>query len=141
MDLLSSSASVFAVVSLAVQLAESAKKLHEFWGSIKDAPDTIRGIVSDLELLSDVLTRIALEAQSSRPDETMIAALKGCGVKLQIITAQVDKLEPGFASKNLSIRKWSAFKTALKSEKLEKMQLAVEGAKTTLMLAQQNFYG
>ena len=141
MDVLSFTASAFAVVSLAVQAAESAKKLYEFWGAVKDAPDTIRGMASDLELLSDVLSRIALEAQSSAPGHTMIAALKNCNSKIQSITVQIEKFEPGFASKRSHVRKWSAIKTALKEGKLEKLLLAVEGVKTTLILAQQNFQG
>ena len=49
MEFLASTASAFAVVSLAVQLAESANKLYEFWASVKDAPDAIQDMVTDLE--------------------------------------------------------------------------------------------
>ena len=141
MELLASTASAFAIVSLAVQLAESANKLYEFWASVKDAPDAIQDMVTDLELLSSVLSRIALEAQSSTPDDTTTAVLKNCSVKLQSLTLQVDKLEPGFTLRSSTIRKWRAIKVVLRSGRLEKLLTTVEGIKTTLILAQQTFYG
>jgi hypothetical protein len=42
MDGLSSGASILAVVSLAIQLADSVKKIYEFWESVQDAPEVIR---------------------------------------------------------------------------------------------------
>lgn len=55
MEGLSAAASGIAVVSIAVQLANSIKSLCEFWGSVQDAPDDIRAIVKELGLLSAVL--------------------------------------------------------------------------------------
>ena len=141
MDVLSTAASVAGVASIAVQLADSAKKLYDFWSSVKDAPDTIQRMTTDLQLLSDVLSRIALEAQSSRPDDTIVAHLRNCNVKLQSIVDLINKFEPGFASESFSIRKWSAVKAALKDEKLEKLLSAVESAKTTLIIVLQTSHG
>lgn len=44
MDGLSGAASVNAVVSLTVQLAESAKKLYDFWNLVDEAPDFVHEI-------------------------------------------------------------------------------------------------
>ncbi len=63
MDGLSGAASVIAVVSFAIQLAESTKKLYDFWKSVDDAPDSVREIVADLKLLSTTLTEIAIHEQ------------------------------------------------------------------------------
>ncbi|EDN92350.1 predicted protein [Sclerotinia sclerotiorum 1980 UF-70] len=57
MDGLSGASAVFAVVSLAVQLAETIHKLVEFWKAVEDAPDNITRIFQELGLLSKILTQ------------------------------------------------------------------------------------
>ncbi|KAH6675818.1 hypothetical protein B0J14DRAFT_372822 [Halenospora varia] len=59
MEALSGAASVFAVVSLAIQIADSTKKLSEVWSSIKNVPQSIQTITQDLELVSSALEDIA----------------------------------------------------------------------------------
>src|SRR4051812_6583045 len=63
MDGLSGAASIVAVVSFTVQLAESAKKLYDFWNSVDEAPDFVHEIVVDLKLFSTILAEIALHEQ------------------------------------------------------------------------------
>lgn len=140
MEGLSAAASGIAVVSFAIRLAESFKKLHDFWKSIKEAPEDIRATTTDLEFLSNVLLQIAYETQHVEPDETLIAALNGCCVKVKILTTLLDEIEPGFASTSLRIRKSTAFKAVLKHGELVKFQENLERLKSTLLLAQQNQY-
>jgi hypothetical protein len=45
MDGLSAAASAIAVVSLAVQIAESLRELCDFWDSIQEAPEDIKAIL------------------------------------------------------------------------------------------------
>ena len=71
----------------------------------------------------------------------MIAVLKNCTAKVKKLMALVDDLEPGFASNSSRVRKWSAFKAALKSDRLKKFHAILEGLKTTLILVQQNYHG
>lgn len=138
MDGLSAVASGVAVVQVTFQLVESFKKLCEFWKSIKEAPEEIRAISADLELLSSVLIQVAHETQHAEPDATLIAALNGCCVKVKTLTTILNEIEPGFASKSLRIRKWTAFKAVLKHGELKKFQEALERLKGTLLLVQQN---
>lgn len=63
MDGLSAAASVMAATLLGFQLARSTKTLFEFWESIQGAPEDVRKVKSDPELLSKVLEYIAREAQ------------------------------------------------------------------------------
>lgn len=140
MDGLSAASSGIAVVSIAIQLAESFKKLHDFWKSIKEAPEDIRDISVDLELLSSVLTQIAYEAQHVEPDAALIAALNGCSVKVKTLTTLLNEIEPGFTSKSSRIRKWTAFKAVLKHGELMRFQEILERLKGTLVLVQQNQY-
>lgn len=140
MEGLSAAASGITVVSVAVQLADSFKKLCDFWKSIKEAPENIRAISVDLELLSSVLTQIALETQHVEPDATLIAALNSCCVKVKTLSTILNEIEPGFASTKLRVRKWTALKAALKHGDLMKFQETLERLKGTLLLVQQNQY-
>lgn len=141
MDGLSGVASGMAVVSLAVQLGGGIKKLYDFWGSVKEAPDDVRAITSDLSLLSSALAEMALEEQHSGLDPTLTAVLEACGDRVNKLVHLTNDFEPGFTSMSLRIRKWTAFKAVLKGEKIQKLQKVLDGLKFTLMLAQQNHLG
>ena len=138
MDGLLAAASAMAIVSLAVQLADTAKQLCDFWSSIKDAPGNIRTVIADLELLTNVLAEIAFEAQHTGPDTTLAAVLQSCTGKLKSLAALTNNLEPGFYSRSSKIRKWSAVKLILKREKMTRFQEVLESLKSTLVLAQQD---
>lgn len=137
MDGLSGAASGIAVVSIAIQLADSVKKLCDFWDSVKDAPDDIHMVLTDLRLLSNVLAEIAHDEQHAQPDATLPLALDGCWTYVNILTALLDKLEPGFASRSARIRRWTAIKAVMKGGDLAKFQEALERMKSTLLLVQQ----
>ena len=137
MDGLSGAASGIAVVSIAIQLADSIKKLYEFWTSVQDAPEDIRAIVKELRLLSAVLDGIKLNEQRYGPDPTTTIVLESCTDKVTALVGLVDDLEPGFASTSRRHRKWSAFKMTLRSEKIKKLRVSLEETKATLILAQQ----
>lgn len=138
MEGLSAAASAIAVASLAIQLAENVKKLCDFWNSIKEAPEDIRAISTDLDLLSSVLTQIAYETQHVEPDATLVAALHGCSIKVNKLATLLNEIEPGLASTRSHLRKWTAFKAVLKHGQLMKFQEALEKLKGTLLLVQQN---
>ena len=133
-------ASAFAVVSLAVQLAESVKKLCDFWTSIREAPKDIREISADLRLVSNVLTQVAYETQHAEPDTVLVDALKACSEKIKTLSSLLNEIEPGFASTSSRVRKWTAFKAVLKHAQLKKFQEALEKLKSTLVLAQLNHH-
>lgn len=140
MEGLSVAASGIAVVSIAFQLAESVKKLCDYWNSIKEAPEDIEAISMDLELLSSILTQIAHEAQHVELDSNLVPALNGCWGKIKTLTTLLNEMEPGFASTSLRVRKWTALKAVLKRGQLMKFQGALESLKCTLLLVQHNQY-
>ena len=133
MDGLSAAASV-------MQLAESFKKLYDFWNSIKEAPEDIRAISVDMQNLSNILSQIANETQHVEPDATLIAVLNGCCVKVKTLNTLLNDIEPGFASKKYRVRQWTAFKAVLKHGKLMKYQVALDRLKIDLLLVQQYQY-
>ena len=138
MEGLSASASAIAVVSIAIQLADSVNKLRDFWSAIEEAPQEVQAISADLELLSGVLAQIAYEAQHIEPDPTLIAALNGCSMKIKALAMILSEIEPGFDSRSLRVRKWTAFKATLKHRQLVKFQEALDRLKCTLSLVRQN---
>lgn len=139
MDGLSATASIVGVTSVTVLLADGVKKLHDFWCSVRDAPDDVRAIAGDLEVLSHILAEINLEGQEE--NASMKAALLRCVDATKPLAAIVQDLEPGFESKSPRTRKWSAFRMTFKSEKIKIYQSSLERMKTTLILAQQSHYG
>ena len=137
MDGLSGAASGIAVISLAIQLGDSIKKLCEFWTSVKEAPDDVRTITADLQLLSSLLTGIASEEQHF-PDPTLVIALKACYDNVTKLVRIANDMESGFASKKPRIRIWTAFRAAIKGESIRKSQRILGGLKSTLTLALHN---
>ena len=78
MDGLSAGASVIAVVSVALQLVESVKHLYDFWESIEEAPESVRDIAKELNVLSTILASIANPALLQRPNPDMTLVLETC---------------------------------------------------------------
>lgn len=67
MDGICGASSVIAIISLAIQLGDSIKKLSDFWQSMKGAPREIKLIISDLSVLASLVDVIQHEAESSKP--------------------------------------------------------------------------
>ncbi|KAE8446656.1 hypothetical protein EG329_011699 [Mollisiaceae sp. DMI_Dod_QoI] len=137
MDGLSGAASVIAVVSFAIQLAESTKKLYDFWKSVDDAPDSVREIVADLKLLSTTLTEIAIHEQKYGNNGSITDILESSTEQVQTMLRMITKLEHGLQSKSIRKRKWSAIKAVFGEEKIAKFQQRLLNTKTTLLLARQ----
>ncbi|KAF4631032.1 hypothetical protein G7Y89_g7100 [Cudoniella acicularis] len=130
-------ASVIAVISLAFQLADCVKELHEFWASVREAPSDLQPIVDDLKLLSTVLSEMAAQSSRNHSNSTMDDVLKVCMRQIEELQAITNELEKGFTSARMRTRIWSAIKAKFKEEKIEKFRLALINFKTTLLLAHQ----
>ena len=141
MDGLSTAASVIAVTSLAFQLAESTKKLFEFWDSIQNAPEEVNDIKLELESLRNVLEQIGCEAQHQQPNRLVELALRLCSRKINNVTSLTADIESGFTSSRICTRKWSALRAVLSRKKLEKVQSSLERLKATLILVLVNNVG
>jgi hypothetical protein len=55
MEGLGAASSVFAVVSLSLQLSSNIQNFIQFWDSVKEAPDEIAQIKAQLTILSELL--------------------------------------------------------------------------------------
>ncbi|EON67347.1 hypothetical protein W97_06600 [Coniosporium apollinis CBS 100218] len=138
MDGLSGPASVIAIVSLTIQLADSINKLCGLFSSIRNAPEDIKSILKDLQVLETVRKSIQHNQELYGPHQEVAAALQGCHQELLALQAIVDDLAPGFAMRNSFQRKWNAIRSVSKSEKMKDFRARLQEAKTTLILALQS---
>ena len=136
MDSLSSAASGIAVVSVVIQLADSVKKLCNFLSSIKEAPQDVRTLVIDLQLLSSVLAEIANETQLLDIDVTFVAILEECSAKVKELLDLFGSFD--FVCTSTYRRNWSSVKKVLSDSRIRKFQDNLERLKGTLVLAQQH---
>ena len=141
MEGLSIAASGFAVASVAVQVAESVKKICVFWKSIEDAPDDIQEISVESELLLSVLAQIANEAGYTEPNNAFLAAIKSCFLKVKRLITLLGEIEPGFSSSSSRVWRWTSIKAVIRAGQVKKFKKALESAKVTLVMAQQNQLG
>ncbi|TGO24656.1 hypothetical protein BPAE_0098g00220 [Botrytis paeoniae] len=138
MDGLSSASAVFAVVSIAVQLAETIHKLVDFWKAVEDAPDNIASIFRELELLSKILTQSHELAQLHSFSDIFDEALKDCCSKILKLHSKVEDTRRNLSSSKLRKRKWAAWKIVLQKSEIDSLQKSISEAKTNILHIQVN---
>ena len=135
MEVISGAASVIGIVSLAIQLTDSIAKLSDFLGSIQEAPDNVKVILTDLELLSIILTDIQLHENKYTLNPSVKIVLASLEHKVAAFTALVKQHEPSSKSSSRRIRKWTSVKAAFQDKKFKNFQQSLNDTKTTLILA------
>lgn len=55
MEVFAVAANVMAAVSLALQLVDTVENIKEFWKGVRDAPEEVKQIVCELDLLEGIL--------------------------------------------------------------------------------------
>lgn len=134
MDPLSGTASVIAVATVAVQLADGVRKLVGFWKRVQNAPAEINALFDDLESLSFTLEQAELNGKNEL-DPIADRALRECQKKLLILCDKISDNAWGLDSSSFKRRKWSAFKISLDKPEIDALRRAIERAQTTLILA------
>jgi len=129
------------VVSLALQIADCIKRLNDFCDLVKEAPDEVRLALGEVEVLSLVLQDIeySVHDQSPRLPAVKAAVMRSlylCRVSGDALLALVRDLNSDMAGG----KRWPSLKAALKIDRMTKFRVRLEGAKTTLMLANQCYY-
>lgn len=141
MEPLSGAASVIGVVSLAIQICEELNKLHDFWQSVKEAPDNIANISAELKLFMTWLTVIANNYQRQgfdhrSPNEAAATdTLKLCLTTVNDMSTGVRDIESGIAKGPLS-RRWASVKFVFRKDKREKAMAQIERMKSLLIIVQ-----
>jgi len=131
MDGLSGVASIFAVISLALQLAGTAQDIKNFILSIQDAPKELDRLANQLDQFSKIASSIkmVLERQqelghdvNSQIWQNIFSALQLCNqemLKMGELVEKAGKLENG--QTKLS-RTWNSIRLAFKKEYIEKLE-------------------
>lgn len=123
------------IVSLAIQLADSIKKLRDFCEDIKNVPDDIKYITYQLDTLNLQLGGVAKEQRANPVDFDSDEGLKQCLTACQKGTAQlvtiVKELEAGIANKG----RMGALRAVLKKQRLAALGARLDSAKTSLMFS------
>lgn len=138
MEVLAAASSVFAVVSLALQLADNVQRLVDFWDSVKDAPSEVAEIRSQLRVLGALLRRIEIDVQHAASDDgdslghECLVICKGSVAKLEKLSRELDHE----LSRNGIQRKWSCLRKALREKELASYWSELERAKSTLIMYQ-----
>ena len=138
MEALAAASSVFAVVSLTVQLTSNVQTLIEFWESLKEAPAEVNEIKSQLRVLRALLQSIEIDAhQAAAGDNNEIA--QGCLGICATSIIKLEKLSTEFhkgLNGNGVQRNWTRLKKALREKKLAAYGNELERAKSTLIMYQ-----
>lgn len=126
MDAISGVASIFAAISLAVQLAETAIRLKTFLDSILDAPAEIRRLQSSIASLIDMNENIKalLHRQTCQGElnhrviQSIYQNLESCTDKLDTIRGSL-RLGSTWENSNPLVRGWAQIKLACRREQFE----------------------
>jgi Sec-independent protein translocase protein TatA len=131
-------ASGITIGALAVQVGSSIKKLKTLWEEIQDAPSSINLLINEVGTLHLILCDIETnQAQNSSISSThTVNSLSHCRVGAERLKELVEDLSRDINSKRKAVRKFAAFKVVLEKPKIEKYQMDLERAKSSLILAQ-----
>ncbi|ESZ97746.1 hypothetical protein SBOR_1871 [Sclerotinia borealis F-4128] len=139
MEGLSSASAAIAVISFAVQLAESVKKLVEFWKAVEDAPGEISELFSELELLSAVLVRNQRNFARHSPYDLIAERIfSKCQKRIENLHSTLSPTMVAFTSSSFRKRKWVALKVTLKNDEIKKMRTSVRESLVALQMIQQD---
>jgi hypothetical protein len=121
------------LVSLALQLGDSAVKIKRLYSSAKQAPETLSNLSFELETFSLLLREVERSRQTS--DDTsaavIVRCIQMCENGVRTIRTTVDKLEILV----LKSPRFGKFRTAIEEKELGQLCDTLERAKTSLMLA------
>lgn len=143
MDVISGVASVFAVVSLAIQLAQSTQDVSRFLRSITDAPKEVDRLISLLEQLQLILDGVqALNTKQMEQDgvpdlrlSAIFTALQKCRNNLEPLESLLKKAKDRLKNSSKLARTWASFKFTLKKKDVEDFQNRLQQAMLMIQTA------
>ncbi|KAL8762129.1 MAG: hypothetical protein Q9184_001814 [Pyrenodesmia sp. 2 TL-2023] len=115
------SASVITIGALAAQTVSTIQHSHDLYTSIKDAPEHLRSLLEELQLLSRLLTgfdKTVLNTHNASTDG-LVTALAYCRDALDSIQAFSTDLENSIHQAKGGLRQWAAFKVTFSEKKLK----------------------
>lgn len=138
MEALGCASSVFAIISLAGQLADGLQKLIKFWNSVKNAPAELTDLCYDLQLLSSVLANTRRIGNTFKAGPSLEEILQACEIKISKLQHKVNSALVLLNSKGRCKRTLVAIKTILKIDDILLLKRLISDTISTLQLAQNN---
>lgn len=143
MDVISGVASVFAVVSLAIQLAQSTQDVTRFLRNNAGASKELDRLLDILEQLKVILEDVqALNTDqikhSGDPDLRLAAvftALQTCQNSFKSLESVLNKAKIPMKKSNTLSKTWASFKFTLKKNEVEDFQNQLQQAMNMIHLA------
>ena len=128
------------LVSLSIQLGESAMKLKRIYHAAKDAPATIQTLLLDLETMALALEQLEHHRQHDGHHEKLMTRCMGrCQQCTQDVQQVVDKLEQSLMKHSrLRGRLYSAFKERDVKDLLEDLERAKSSLQTRCICTQNS---
>lgn len=124
------------LASLAMQLLESAHKLHSLYDSCKNAPDTIQELSFELETMSLSLRHLERHrVEDSIESELLARCMSVCQTKTARITALVSRMD----SRVQSFCGLGKLYAAFKEPEMDRMLDGLERAKSAISLAYMTY--
>lgn len=133
------SASFITIAGLAIQAFSTIQSSYELYSSIKGAPEDLKALLRELQLLSTLLAGFR-EIAVCRTDGSMggfVTALASCKDALESIQTFSTDLENSITKAKRGLRQWAAFKVSFQEKKLKGYLSRLERAKSMLSLAHQ----
>ncbi|CZT03026.1 uncharacterized protein RAG0_09920 [Rhynchosporium agropyri] len=140
-EILGTIASGFAVISLAIQIAETIQSLKNFHILMQSAPTDILFAIEELETLSMVLEDVDRSMQEQvfldpRIKLMVVKSWRMCQVATDGLVELVNKLEEHIGKGKMRAK----FKFAKRKGQIDEFRTRIECAKTTMLLANQICY-
>lgn len=146
MEALGGAASVIGVASLTIEVCKELQKVHDFWQSVKEAPDDITHVSEEINLFMTWLAVIANNYQRQGYDHqnpNHIAAtdtLRLCLATVHDMNDGLRDLKSHYSTRFLSQR-WASIKFVFRKDKREKLMQQIERMKSLLIIVQTCYIG
>ena len=138
MEVLGTVSSVFAVVSLAVQLNSNIQKLLKFWDSVRDAPIEVAQIKSQLRVLRVLLQWVEADEKGTSKNGAANLGVECLQICLESVTKLQqfsEELDRGLNGSGVR-RKWTCLRKAMRDKELTSYWEELERAKSLLVMYQ-----
>lgn len=136
-------ASSIAIGTLAAQITSSIVKLKSYWDQVQGAPEDVRDLIEELDILANLLTDME-DDQRQNPVSSLILDSTSKSRCLQHCKRGADQLKELTESLSVDLdsstrlkRKWASAKVVLKKDKVDRYRLKLERAIRLLSLSHQ----
>ncbi|KAH7309247.1 hypothetical protein BKA65DRAFT_519487 [Rhexocercosporidium sp. MPI-PUGE-AT-0058] len=137
MEPLSAASSVFAVVSVAIELAKGIHKLVVFCKAVQDAPEGLLQLYEDLESLAELLEQVGL-VDDSCGDRLVGIAVDKCRLCLGRLEKKIRGPAWELGSESRGRRFRGKVKVVLRQSEIRDLREEIERAKSQLQIALVN---